>query len=76
MESTPVSEDTIDHSYTPPLSMEDFHIISICGEGSFGKVYHAQSKMSNRHVAIKQVEMEFLVDRGKVGSAMREKDVL
>ena len=50
--------------------------VCLCGEGSYGKVYHAKSKISNHHVAIKKVEMQFLVDSGKVGSSMREKDVL
>ena len=58
------------------LSIDDFEFYKQVGEGSFGQVYLALHKESQKFVAIKQLSKVDLIKKEKTEAVMREKDML
>ena len=56
--------------------LQDFEILAIIGKGSFGKIYAAREKKSDRLCAIKSISKELLLDKDCIESTMLEKDIL
>ena len=57
-------------------TITDFNIHRLLGEGSYGKVLHAQSKKTNKEYAIKSIDKFFLSKLNKVHEAFIEREML
>ena len=53
--------DSIGAPHDTPVSLGDFHFISVIGRGAFGKVLLATEKKTNRLYAIKALKKEFII---------------
>lgn len=58
------------------VDIDDFEFYKNVGEGSYGQVYLALHKSSNKFVAIKQLSKAGLIKHEKIDAVMREKDTL
>jgi serine/threonine protein kinase len=47
-----------------PSTLEDYHVLELCGEGSFGKVYKGRRKYDTKTVALKFI--------GKAGKSQKD----
>lgn len=61
-------------SYVPRY--EDFKILKVLGQGSFGKVLLAQWKKSDKVVAIKALRKDATIDNNDVTATIVERDIL
>lgn len=59
-----------------PLSLSEFDILSVLGEGTFGKVYLVRSKYNQRIFAMKVLKKERVRKEGQVGRTKAERNVL
>ena len=58
------------------MTVDDFEFYKQVGEGSYGQVFLALHKESNKFVAIKQLFKGDLIRMEKTEAVMREKDTL
>jgi len=58
------------------ISIDDFELGKVVGQGAYGKVMLCRNKMSGDLVAIKCVSQEQIRDLGKTRHIFREKDLL
>lgn len=58
------------------VSLNDFKILSVIGQGSFGKVFLVQKKNSDKVYAMKTLRKDVIMDYNKVQSTWLEKEVL
>ena len=58
------------------ISISDFHIHRLLGEGSYGKVLHAESKKTQKEYAIKSIDKFFLSKLNKIHEAFIEREML
>ena len=56
------------------MSINDFKIVKGLGQGAFGKVFLGE--MEGQKYAIKKLSKHFLIQRQKINSVIREKDIL
>ena len=56
-------------------SIDDFEMIKILGQGSFGSVYHVKNKKNNFEYALKKIKMQHLKTKEKE-SALTEVRIL
>lgn len=61
-------------TYQPKF--DDFKILKVLGQGSFGKVLLAQFKNSNKYVAIKALSKNATIDNNDVTATIVERDIL
>lgn len=61
---------------TPPLSMDDFHIISVIGRGYYGKVMLVNKIGTNDLYAIKSIHKRLLIESGKTCQVITERNTL
>ena len=57
-------------------SIEDFQLFKQVGNGAFGSVFFAQSKLTQEYVAIKTLAKGHVEKTGKTDAVMREKSTL
>ncbi|KAL5077164.1 hypothetical protein RYX36_016148 [Vicia faba] len=60
----------------PNVLMERYELGRLLGQGTFGKVYYARSKVTNQSVAIKAIEKNKVVKTGLVDRIKREISVM
>ncbi|CAL4170977.1 unnamed protein product [Meganyctiphanes norvegica] len=56
--------------------LDDFHFISVLGQGSFGKVVLSQLKDTGEYFAIKALKKRDIIDRKEIESVFTEKQIL
>lgn len=58
------------------MKIDDFAIIQVIGKGSFGKVFVARKKDTNRLYAIKMLKKQYLKERGEIAHTVSERKIL
>lgn len=58
------------------MTIEDFDISGVLGQGSYGKVYSAIDKLTKKKFAIKVMDKYHIVKNKKIDNAFRERDLL
>jgi 5'-AMP-activated protein kinase catalytic alpha subunit len=56
----------------PNVLMERYELGRLLGQGTFGKVYYARSRVTNQSVAIKAIDKDKVMRTGQVDRVMRE----
>ena len=59
-----------------PVTLNDFKIISVIGQGGFGKVFLVEKKSDKKIYAMKTLRKDVIIDYNKVQSTLLEKEVL
>ena len=62
--------------FNPNLNINDFQILSILGEGYFGKVFLAKSVCCGELFAIKTVRKKKLINQNKIHTIIAERNIL
>ena len=60
----------------PKISIDDYDIGKVVGQGAFGRVMLANEKATGAQVAIKEVNQESISKQGKTRHIFREKNLL
>ncbi|EHK39947.1 serine/threonine protein kinase, AGC family [Trichoderma atroviride IMI 206040] len=58
------------------LTIDDFHLLTLVGKGSFGKVMQVQKKDTGRIYAIKTIRKAKIISRSEVTHTLAERSVL
>jgi serine/threonine protein kinase len=58
------------------VSIDDFDLLTVIGQGSFGKVVTARHKASGNIYAMKILDKKNIVDRGEINHTMSERNIL
>ena len=58
------------------LSLEDFKIVTVLGQGAFGKVYLTVLKETEELYAIKAIRKDILIETDQIESTKLERDIL
>lgn len=56
--------------------MDSFEFLGLIGSGSFGKVFMAKKKRSNKYYAIKMIQKSKILKAGKQQEVFRERQAL
>lgn len=57
-------------------SFEDFKFLMVIGRGTFGKVFLAEHKKSQKLYAIKSIRKDVLIQYDQVDNTILEKDIM
>ena len=57
-------------------TIDDFHLRSILGKGSFGKVFLVEHKVTGRVYAMKSIRKDIVIDHEQIDNLKLEKDIL
>jgi hypothetical protein len=57
-----------------PLTLEDFTLVNLLGNGSYGKIYLVASKSTKHFYAMKALRKDVLIDNDEVESLMCERN--
>ncbi len=59
------------------MTLADFKILKLLGQGSFGKVYLVKKRGSRKgHFAMKVLRKDYIIDKGQFDHIMTERKVL
>lgn len=58
------------------VSLSDFELIAVIGQGSFGKVVKCRHKASGKVYAMKMLNKQSLIERGEIDHTKSERDIL
>ncbi|GAU18686.1 hypothetical protein TSUD_125190 [Trifolium subterraneum] len=62
----------MENDMKPNVLMEKYELGRLLGQGTFGKVYYARSKVTNQSVAIKAIDKDKVMRTGQVDRIKRE----
>jgi serine/threonine protein kinase len=58
------------------MSLDQFEVLGLMGQGSYGKVYLAQKKKTGKYYAIKAIAKQKILRDGKQHEVFRERQAL
>jgi len=70
---------TTSQAATVPINsvkFADFDLLSLLGEGSFGKVYKVRHKESGKFFAMKSMQKQFLISNNQIKYAVTEAEIM
>lgn len=59
-----------------PVTQDDFEMVSLLGKGSFGKVALVRKKDTGEHYAMKVIQKQHVLNRGRVRDLFSERSVM
>ena len=64
------------HNELPPTTLEYYKFVKLIGKGAFGKVNLAIHRLSNKFVALKSINKQFLSEEASKRKVMQEFNIL